>query len=190
MRLEKARVTYFWRQIPNTIYTIAAVVEGTPVPQTRLVLIPQLKAPSACPDDVLYPYAEPLPGASLLSYGCWRGTYSPAYPTVYHRLDILRQNADFPARFSAPWGGLDACREALCTYDTSAWVATQEAFVDWDAATAYDETGRVAYDMSVAATRGMQDVPAGGLRNASLIDLQVCSFFLFAFVFEFFVCVW
>lgn len=102
-------VTYFWKRIPGTSFTMLISVVGTPTePGGKVVLTPTLRAPRPCPAG-----AGPNASLSLHADGsCWTSSYT-AFPSVYHRLDLLDQSA-MPARtMAAPFGGAPTCLSSI-----------------------------------------------------------------------------
>jgi hypothetical protein len=79
VRLHESNVTYWWRRVPDTAYTLVAVVPDVPAPAGGRAAVPHLRRPPRC-------------AAGGAAPGCLA-----AAEAVYHRLD-LRSGADAPLR--------------------------------------------------------------------------------------------
>jgi hypothetical protein len=125
VREEEKTVSYFWKRIPKTPFTLLMSVLGTPTGKSETVILtPKLKNPKPCNSDQLMMNES---GVWLKTDTCWNHAY-PSFPSVYHRLDLL-SGSNMPARFSPPFGGPSVCGCTWCTYDTSTWLSTSASFV-------------------------------------------------------------
>lgn len=100
VREDQNLVTYFWKRIPGTVFTMLLSVVGTPTETGGgIVRTPSLRAPQKCPAGA------GLNGSLSLQAGdtCWTSTYD-TLPSVYHRLDLF-DPAAMPARNTEPFGG-------------------------------------------------------------------------------------
>ena len=167
-------VTYFWKRIPKTSFTVLLSIGGSPTRESGTeMLSPNLKSPEPCP-----------PGVSTLNRSgilpdtatCWDSTYR-SFPSVYHRMDLMSSNPKMPARFSSPFGGESACGSSWCTYDTSTWVGSPSAFISekryLQENPTYSLLDAINSDLLNGSTA--KRMLGGGLRHRALNALRITS---------------
>ena len=173
VREDVATVTYFWKRIPDTPFTVLVSVLGSPADSENSTMqTPSLNEPQPCPKDV-----SMLNKTSMLDEGdtCWTSTYSN-FPSVYHRLDLLKQS-NMPARFTAPFGGEEACCCEMCTYDTSTWLGSPSTFSSDKGYRENEPTTETieAVNKEMLGARADETMLGNGLRQRAMKALKITS---------------
>jgi hypothetical protein len=171
VREDISEVTYFWKRVPATSFTLLMSVFGSPVGGPKMYT-PDFKSPEACSEQMSM---ANLSSVREESDTCWLSTYKD-FPFVYHRLDVLSQSTSFPARFRGPFGGVPACSSEYCSYDTSTWLAAPSSFISdrqyLELPHTFDRVESISKASAGVATK---NVLGGGLRKRALSSLKITS---------------
>ena len=174
VREDITEVTYFWKRVPNTPFTVLVSVPGAPV-EGRKMYTPNFRSPEACSQPMSMANVSSIRAASDT---CWISTYKD-FPLVYHRLDVLSQSTSLPTRLTEPFGGASVCFSEHCSYDTSTWLAAPSSFVSdkqyLELPHTMDRIESISKSMLSGPVAAPENMLGGGLRSRALSSLKITS---------------